>query len=271
MAITQKTLNINCDMGEGYGRWSAGGNDEEMMKYVPTANLACGYHASDPHTMHKTVNLAGKAGIEIGAHVSVPDIIGFGRRRFMVKPEELYDYVIAQIGTLWGFVKAEGLQLAHVKPHGILYTMVGESAEYASAVFQAVRDIEPSLIVIAGGPVVNEVARKYKVRVVPEGYCDINYHPNGFPVCPSVEKEYWETEEVANRAIRLVIKGTMNAIDGSTVRINTPTMCIHGDVTNAVEIIVLVRKLLEENNVKIIKLSEIDYSREYTGAVSIYS
>jgi len=259
-------LNINSDMGEGFGRWITGGNDAELMKYVPTANLACGFHASDPHTMRKTVDLAAKAGVDLGAHVSVPDLLGFGRRRLVVKADELYDYVVFQIGALWGFVQAAGLKMVHVKPHGILYTMVGESDDYANALFKAIRDIDPQLIAIAGGPAVPSAAEAYGIRAVPEGYCDIEYHPTGYPVVPEGGKEPSDPDEVAKRAIRIATERTRTAIDGSTITVDVPTICIHGDVSNAIEVASVVRERLAAANIEVVKLAEVDFSRQYLGA-----
>jgi len=259
-------LNINSDMGEGFGRWITGGNDAELMKYVPTANLACGFHASDPHTIHKTVELAANAGVEVGAHVSVPDLLGFGRRRMVIKADELYDYVVFQIGALWGFLKAAGLKMVHVKPHGILYTMVGESDEYANVLFKAIRDIDPQLIAIVGGPAVYAAAEEYGIRAVPEGYCDIAYYPTGFPVIPAAGKEPWDPNEVAERAIRIATERTMTAIDGSTITVDVPTLCVHGDVSNAIEVASMLRERLAAADIEIVKLADVDLSCQYLGA-----
>jgi UPF0271 protein len=259
-------LNINSDMGEAFGRWITGGNDAALMQYVPTANLACGFHASDPHTMRKTVDFAAEAGVDVGAHVSLPDLLGFGRRRMAIKADELYDYVVFQIGALWGFVKAAGLKMVHVKPHGTLYTMVGESDEYADALFKAMRDIDPQLIAIAGGPQVYAAAEAYGIQAVPEGYCDIAYYPTGFPVVPAAGKEPWDPNEVANRAIRITTERTMTAIDGSTITVDVPTICVHGDVSNAIEVAKRVRERLAGANIEVVKLADVDFSRQYLGA-----
>src|SRR3990170_4580016 len=174
-------ININCDMGESFGPWRLG-NDAELMRYVPTINVACGFHAGDPHVMRRTVELAAEAGVEVGAHPALPDILGFGRRRLEISADELKDYVLYQVGALQGFARAAGLRLSHVKPHGALYAMCGEREDLALALLEAARSLDPDTIVIVGGPAVPAAAAATGVRAVPEGYVDLAYQPNGFPV-----------------------------------------------------------------------------------------
>src|SRR5918992_1214713 len=130
-------VDLNADMGESYGRWTLG-NDASLMPHLTSANIACGFHGGDPHVMRRTVALAAEHGVGIGAHVGLPDLIGFGRRRMAISIDELGDYVTYQAGALWAFAQAEGVRLQHVKPHGALYTMIVDDAEYAAAVCQAV-------------------------------------------------------------------------------------------------------------------------------------
>jgi UPF0271 protein len=247
------SININSDMGESYGRWQLG-NDSELMRYIPTINIACGYHAGDPRVMRRTVDLAAAAGVEIGAHVSLPDVLGFGRRRMVITGDDLRDYATYQIGALLGFAQSAGLRIGHVKPHGSLYAMCGESEEYATALLSAVRAIDPKLLVILGGPAVTAAAAATGVRVVPEGYVDLAYQPNGFPVIEQA-KRAWDPREVADRAVRVVRERRLHAVDGSVLSIDVPTICIHGDAPNAVDVARTVRERLAAEGITVAPLA----------------
>lgn len=248
-------ININCDMGESFGRWRLG-NDAELMSYVPTINIACGFHAGDPHVMSRTVVLAAEAGVEIGAHPALPDILGFGRRRMEISSDELKDYLIYQVGALQGFAHAAGLRLSHVKPHGALYAMCGQSEELARALLEAVRALDPEMIVIVGGPAVPAAVLATGVRAVPEGYVDLAYHPNGFPVLERAKK-VWDPEDVADRAVRIVRERRLEAIDGSLLTIDVPTFCVHGDAPNAIEVTRTVRERLAREHIEVVPLGAV--------------
>jgi UPF0271 protein len=207
--MMRKRINLNCDMGESYGRWTLG-HDGELMDLVPTINVACGFHAGDPHVMRRTVELAAAADVEIGAHVALPDLLGFGRRRLMITADELRDYITYQVGPL-AFVHAAGLRLRHVKPHGALFAMCGESEEYAQALLGAMRALDPELVAIVGGPGVAAAAAATGVRAVPEGYVDLAYQPDGFPVLERA-KRAWDPAAVAERA--RIVGAAVAAVDG---------------------------------------------------------
>lgn len=246
-------ININCDMGESFGRWQLG-NDPELMRYIPTINIACGFHAGDPHVMRRTVELAAEAGVEIGAHPSLPDILGFGRRQMLITADDLRDYIIYQVGALQGFVQAIGQRLCHVKPHGALYAMCGEREEYALALLGAVGGLDRKMTVIVGGPAVAAASVSTGVRAVPEGYVDLAYQPNGFPVLERA-KRVWAPQEVANRAVRIVRERRLEAVDGSPLTIDVPTFCIHGDSPNAIDVARTVRERLAAENIDVVPLS----------------
>ena len=246
-------ININSDMGESYGRWQLG-NDAELMQYIPTVNIACGFHAGDPHVMRRTVELAAEAGVEIGAHPSLPDVLGFGRRRMLITADDLRDYMTYQLGALQGFAHAAGQRLRHVKPHGALYAMCGESREYALALLEAVRALDPDMTVIVGGPAVAAASEATGVRAVPEGYVDLAYQPNGFPVLERV-KRAWDPQEVADRAVRVVRERRLDAVDRSELTIDVPTFCIHGDAPNAVEVARTVRERLAGEGIEVVPLA----------------
>src|SRR6478736_5840981 len=170
-------IDLNADMGESYGRWTLG-DDEALMPLLTSANIACGFHAGDPHVMRKTVELALEHGVGIGAHVSFPDLIGFGRRRMAATPEEVADYVVYQAGALAAFVEAAGGRLQHVKPHGALYTTIADSEKHAEAVAGAVASLGGDLILLMP-PVVAPAAAAAGVPFVPEGYVDLDYDAAG--------------------------------------------------------------------------------------------
>lgn len=248
-------VNINCDMGESYGRWILG-NDEAILPFVPTANIATGFHGGDPTVMRKTVRLAKQVGAEIGAHVALPDLMGFGRRFLGVTPDELKDYVTYQIGALAAFAKAEGASLSHVKPHGMLYSMCGQHPELLRALLAAVKEFDPNLVVIAGGSETPQIAAELGIKATNEAYCDLDYKPDGYPVVERFKKA-WDPEEVARRAIRLVIEKRATAIDGTELTIDKPTICVHGDAANSVEVAKTVRQRLAEAGIEVVGLREI--------------
>ncbi len=226
-------INLNCDMGESYGRWTLG-HDGPLMELVPTINVACGFHAGDPHVMRRTVELAARAGVEIGAHVALPDVLGFGRRRLAITADELGDYVLYQVGAL--------------------FAMCGESEEYALALLGAMRALDPGLVAIVGGPAVPAAAAATGVRAVPEGYVDLEYQPNGFPVLERA-KRAWDPVEVADRALRIVRERRLPAVDGSPLRVEVPTICVHGDAPNALEVARAVRARLAAAGIAVVPLT----------------
>src|SRR3954465_5161697 len=166
-------VDLNADMGESYGRWTLG-DDEALMPHLTSANIACGFHGGDPHVMRRTVALAAEHGVGIGAHVGLPDLIGFGLRRIAVSADELKDYVTFQAGALRAFADERGVPLQHVKPHGALYAMTADDAAYARAVCEATAALGPDVILLMP-PVVADAAGEAGVPFVPEGYVDLDY------------------------------------------------------------------------------------------------
>ena len=243
--MTQPRININVDMGESFGSYSFG-SDAELIEIVPTANVACGFHAGDPHVMRETVATALEHGVEIGAHVGLPDLIGFGRRWLEVSADELHDYTLFQIGALDAFIRAAGGQMTHVKPHGVLYRACGERADYAEVLIQAVASFDPGLRVIVGGNAAIEAGRRRGVRATNEGYVDLEYRGDGYPVIEQ-RKLPKDPGDVAERAVRLAttrrarVKGT-----GEDLTVDVPTLCLHGDTPNADEIARAVRAALAD-------------------------
>jgi 5-oxoprolinase (ATP-hydrolysing) subunit A len=246
-------ININSDVGEGYGRWQLGA-DDELIPLVPTVNIACGFHAGDPRIMRETVRIALDAGADIGAHVSLPDLRGFGRRPMRLPPDELRDDVLYQIGGLDAFVRSAGGRLRHVKPHGSLYAMCGREEGYARALLEAVAGLDPELIVIAGQGWPQRLAAGYGVRAVYEGYVDLEYQPDGFPLVEPRKRAH-DPDDVVRRALGIIRDGTATAVDGSTVRVRTPTLCLHGDMPNVLDVAPRLRKRLAEEDIELVDLA----------------
>lgn len=248
-------LDLNVDMGEGFGRWGLG-DDAAVMPYVSSASIACGYHAGDPSTMRSTVAEAVRHGLQIGAHVALPDLLGFGRRRMAVSPEEVRDYCTYQIGALAAFVHAEGGRLGHVKPHGALYVMCSDSAELAGAVAAAIAGIDPGLTLLLLTRDQEDAVASLGVRLVNEAFVDLEYDASGHLVLERT-KRAWDPDRVAERALRLVREGRIATAEGADIEVRAPTVCLHGDAPNAVEVARRVRESLEAAGVAVRPLNQV--------------
>jgi len=246
-------ININADMGDGYGQWRLGA-DEELVPLVPTVNIACGYHAGDPRIMHRITAQAVEAGLDVGAHVALPDMRGFGWRSMEIDPVDLRDDVLYQVGALDAFLRAEGGAMRHVKPHGSLYGMCGRREEYARALLDAVSRYDDELIVIAARGWPQRLAGEYGLTVVCEGFIDRDYQPDGLPKVERAKRAQ-DPDDVARRALGIVKERTAATPDGATVEVVTPTLCLHGDTPNVVEVTRRVRERLGEEDVEIVPLS----------------
>jgi 5-oxoprolinase (ATP-hydrolysing) subunit A len=238
------TIDVNADMGESFGRWSLG-DDAGLMPHISSANVACGAHAGDPATMRTTCELAAEHGVQIGAHVALPDLLGFGRRRMAISPDEARDLVTFQLGALQAFAALAGARVRHVKPHGALYAMCSSDESLAAAVAQAMAAVDPSLILLLLGEPGVSAARGAGVEAVAEAFPDLEYTPDGELIIERT-KTAWNPERVAQRAVRLARDGELEAKDGSVLRIETPTLCVHGDAPNAVDVARTVRSALED-------------------------
>jgi len=241
-------IDINCDMGESYGRWTLG-NDEGVMPHITSANIACGFHGGDPHVMRKTVELALKHGVAIGAHPGLPDLMGFGRRRMEVSPQEIKDIHRYQVGALGAFVKAAGTTLQHVKAHGIQYHMFEENLELARASAEQVLELDPSLILMVMAMTKYDTeARKTKARVAAEGFADRVYADDGQLVSRKLGKDALVSDpsKAAEQAVRMVMEQKVKTITGKTITAKVDTICIHGDSPGADKIVAAVREGLVE-------------------------
>lgn len=245
-------IDLNSDLGEGYGAWSMG-DDAAMLAIVSSANIACGFHAGDPASIHRTVKAAAEHGVMIGAHVSYPDRVGFGRRDLDVTPDELTADVIYQIGALKGIAAAARTAVGYVKPHGALYNRIATDAKQGQAVIDAIKAIDPGLILVglANAPIL-DLARHAGLQVVAEAFADRAYTPEGHLVSRrEAGAVLHDAERIADRMIRLALDHTLEAIDGSTIRIEAESICIHGDSQGAVAIAREIRSRFDAESIAI--------------------
>ena len=242
-------IDINSDLGESFGAWNMG-DDAAMLDIVTSANVACGFHAGDPAGILRTLKAAAAKNVMIGAHVSYPDKVGFGRRNMDVASDELTADVIYQIGSLQALAKAAGTSVRYVKPHGALYNTIAHDRRQAMAVIEAIRAIDPTLVLVAlaGSPLI-ELARSEGLQCVAEAFADRAYTPQGTLVSRREPGAVLHDPElVAQRMLRLVQSGFIEAIDGSLVRIEADSICVHGDSPAAVEMARELRRVLEQAN-----------------------
>ncbi|MFD0678491.1 MULTISPECIES: LamB/YcsF family protein [unclassified Paenibacillus] len=237
------SIDLNCDMGESFGAYQLG-QDEALMKHITSANIACGYHAGDPAVMRRTVRKCLDNGVAIGAHPGLPDLSGFGRRAMQVTAEEAYEMTVYQIGALWGFIRAEGSALQHVKPHGALYNMASVDAALSEAIAEAVYRIDPELILfgLAGSELVKAGSR-IGLRVAGEIFADRTYRADG-TLTPRTEPHalLHDADAAADQVIAMVNSGIHQ---GSREFWMADTVCIHGDGPHALQFAVKIRERLE--------------------------
>jgi UPF0271 protein len=246
-------FDFNCDMGESFGPWTMG-LDAEVIRFVTSANIACGFHAGDPATMRRTVRLAEAHGVGIGAHPGFSDLQGFGRRNLAASPDEVRDDLLYQIGALTAFTRAKKLQ--HVKPHGALYNMAVPGGDLARAIGEAVLESDPSLILIVlAGSTWADQAEKMGLRVAREAFADRALMPDGTLVPRSkAGAVIHDTSEVIERSLRLVTEKTVVAISGEVVHVDADTLCLHGDTPDAVSLASALRTALEGAGVELAPL-----------------
>jgi UPF0271 protein len=247
-----KTLDLNCDMGEGFGAWTMG-DDAALLDHVTSANIACGFHAGDPGTIHRTVKLALEKGVAVGAHPSLPDLQGFGRRRMNVSAQEAYDLVVYQVGALAGFAAACGGKLSHVKAHGALYNMAAKDAGLAQAIAKAVKDFDPRLILfgLAGSELVR-AGEQAGLKTANEVFADRTYQADGSLTPRTQPDAMIHDPALALAQVRRMIKeGKVASINGPDVAVKPDTLCIHGDEPGAVEFARRIRAALDADGVRV--------------------
>ncbi len=231
-------IDINCDLGEGFGNFKIG-HDAEIMPFITSANIACGFHAGDPVAMSQTVELAKRNGVAVGAHPGFPDLMGFGRRYMNLSREEARDIIIYQTGALKAFANAADIGLQHVKPHGALYNAAAESEVFANAVIEAVCAVDSKFVLFAlANSRMAEMGAEAGLRVACEVFADRAYNSDGSLVSRNVVGGVIEDAKlVAERAVLMAKEREVIAVDGQTVTFDDlHTICVHGDTLNAVEI-----------------------------------
>jgi len=235
-------LDLNSDLGEGYGRWALG-DDAALLEVVTSANVACGFHAGDPATIDRTVRTAVERGVAVGAQVSYPDLVGFGRREIDVPPDELTADVLYQLGALEAFAKAAGSRVRYVKPHGALYNRIARDPVQAAAVVEAIRRYDPALpLLTLPGSVAMEAAGEAGIPSVGEGFADRAYTAEGRLVSrrePGAVLH--DPEQVAARAVVMATEHRVEAAGGEQVAVEVRSLCVHGDTPGAVDLARAVR------------------------------
>ena len=240
-----RKIDLNSDMGEGFGVWEMG-DDFALLDYIDSTNIACGWHAGDPERMKNLVAAAIQKNVFIGAHPSLPDLLGFGRREMAITPNDAYNYVLYQVGALQAFIRAQGGKLHHVKPHGAFYNQAAKDIHLAQAIAQAIKDLGDELILygLASSCFV-AAAQKVGVPLWQEVFADRRYTPEGYLVPRNQANAMIKTEdEAVGQALRMANEGEVIAIDGSVVKVQADTLCIHGDGPSALDFVRKIRPLL---------------------------
>jgi UPF0271 protein len=247
-----KTIDLNCDMGESYGAWKMGA-DAEVMPFISSANIACGFHGGDPATIRQTVRLAVDHGVAIGAHPSLPDLQGFGRRAMKISPQDMYDLVVYQAGAVEAFARAAGAKLHHVKCHGALYNMAANDEALSEAMARAVKDLGGDLILYAlSGSKNFSVAKRLGVRVAGEVFADRGYADDGTLAPRGRPGAMIEDADIAvERALAMIEKGYVTALSGKPVPVSADTLCLHGDQPGAVTFAKAIRKAFSEHGIAV--------------------
>ena len=239
------TVTVNADVGEGIGL-HAFGNDAELMKIIDVANVACGFHASDPNIMAQTVRLAAENNVAVGAHPGLPDLAGFGRRAMVLSPDEVENLVRYQVGALTAFLKAEGLPLNHIKPHGALFGMVSRDPELMQAVVNVALDYDVPVFGLPNS-VHQDVAQKSGVDFVAEIYVDLNYDDAGGLIIERKPAPA-DPQKASERVLRALEEGVIAAVDGSTFNVDFQTVCVHSDPYNAPEVAAAVKAAISQHS-----------------------
>ncbi len=251
-------VDLNSDLGESFGRYTLG-NDDQIIPLVSSANVACGFHASDPVVMDQTLAMAAAAGIRVGAHPGYPDLMGFGRRNMTVSPEEAKAYTLYQLGALDGFCRIHGLRMQHVKPHGAFYNMAAKDYTLSRAICEAIKGFDANLIVLAlSGGELARAAIDLGLRTAQEAYADRAYEEDGSLVNRKKPGAMiTDEDEAIARVLRMVKEQKVTAITGRDIPIRVDSICVHGDGAKALAFVKKIRSVLTAEGVTICPLDEI--------------
>ena len=254
--MTNHSVDLNCDVGESFGAFRIG-EDEAVMQSATSVNVACGFHGGDPRTIERTVKLARKLGVGVGAHPGFPDLVGFGRRNMSLTPEEARTDTLYQIGAAFAFTRASGIPLQHVKPHGQLNNMAVTDARLAQAIVEAIRAFDPGLILVAYGGELLRAAQAVGLPVAREAFADREYMPNGSLLSrgqPGAVIQ--DPDRIVNRALAMVRERRVLAISGEVIPLEVDTICVHGDTPGAGLIARSLRMGLESAGIAVRPLRE---------------
>lgn len=251
-------VDLNSDLGESFGRYTLG-MDDKIIPLITSANVACGYHASDPVVMEKTIALAKEAGIRVGAHPGFPDLMGFGRRNMNVSPAEAKAYTLYQLGALDGFCRAAGVKLQHVKPHGAFYNMAAKDYKLSVAICEAIKNFDKDLIVLAlSSGELAKAAKDMGLRTALEVFADRGYEEDGTLVDRRKEGAMiTDEQEAIDRVIRMVKEKKVTAVTGRDISIQADSVCVHGDGVKALAFVEKIRAALQKEEIQICSLDEI--------------
>jgi UPF0271 protein len=247
-----KDIDLNCDLGESFGAWRMG-DDASLLPLISSANVACGFHGGDPQVMARTVALAMQHNVAIGAHVSLPDLQGFGRREMHVSTDEVHAITLYQIGALHAFVQAAGTRLTHVKPHGALYNMAARDRALADAIARAVHQFDPRLLLVGlAGSALLDAGKHFGLPVIAEAFADRRYRADGMLQPRSEDGAVINDISAATaQALGIVRDGAVHTTDGARIELRADTLCLHGDGAHAVALARELRAALEEAGVRI--------------------
>lgn len=251
-------VDLNSDLGESFGAYTIG-MDSEVLKYVTSANVACGWHAGDPLIMDKTVKMAAEAGAAVGAHPGFPDLLGFGRRNIAVTPEEAKAYVKYQLGALSAFTRSRGVKLQHFKAHGALYNMAAVDAALAQAICEGACEVEPDIVFLGlANSKMIEAAGHLGMRVASEVFADRAYADDGTLVSRKLPGSIIHDRDIAiARVVRMVREGVVESINGREIPIKADSVCVHGDNPKALEFVRSIRDALAAEDIAVVNLDAI--------------
>jgi len=251
-------IDLNSDMGEGFGPWTIGdGVDDQLMPLISSANIATGFHAGDPNIMRRMVLLAKQHGVGIGAHPGFRDLVGFGRRHINAPADELVNDMVYQLGALREFARHAGVPLQHIKPHGALYMHAARDEDLSRALITALQLIEPRLYLFCmASSVTYRIAREMGQPVVREFYADRDYDMSGSIVFTR-RVGALDTDAVAAKVLRACTMGLVRTVDGQDLAIDFDSVCIHSDTPGALALVQTTRRVLADNNIRVVGLAEL--------------
>ncbi len=249
-------IDLNSDMGESFGAYTIGA-DDEILRWVTSANVACGWHGGDPHVMRRTIQQAKELRVQVGAHPSYPDLLGFGRRVLQITRQEARDYVLCQIGALRAFADALGVRLQHVKPHGAMYNAAVKDRELSLGIAEGVADAGGDLVLV-GLPdsEILKAGQALGLKVAREAFGDRAYTEDGTLVSRKVAGSLITDPEVVAERVAGMVRGSVTAITGKVIPIQADTVCLHGDTPGAGTIARRVRERLEAEGIRVAPMWE---------------